>query len=440
MKNNIALLGTLITGAALLTTGCAPKNSVWKSIKNPQTTAQLKSFVAEKSAQAIAAAKTAGQPMPPEFKSFFAAAAQGDWPGVHNRFREFSRHAPQYELSGRTDMRLRGTEWGAVMETFGLLECLNGAGEKYSAAYGDDIIDSIPAGSIYFGGTDPGRFLVTGFEKSQVNADPFFVLTQNALADESYLQYLRSMYADKIYVPTAEDSQNCFHDYAADAQVRAQNHQLKPGENVKTTDGRLQISGLVSVMEINGLLAKVLFDKNPDRDFYLQESYPLDWMYPHLAPHGLIFKINRQPLAELSVETCQQDHDYWTHYVQPLIGDWLSDDTSVETVGAFVKKVFRQHDLTGFTGDPHFVQNQEACKMFSQLRGSLAHLYVWRLDQARTPAEQDRMARAADFAFRQALALWPNDLALTRRYVAFLNQQNRSSDAKWVGEMTIPQS
>ena len=64
-------------------------------------------------------------------------------------------------------------------------------------------------------------------------------------------------------------------------------------------NGRVQVSGQVAVMSINGLLAKVIFDKNPDREFYIEESFPLDWMYPHLEPHGLIMKINRQPLAEL---------------------------------------------------------------------------------------------------------------------------------------------
>ena len=78
-------------------------------------------------------------------------------------------------------------------------------------------------------------------------------------------------------------------------------------------------------MEINGLLVKTIFDKNPDREFYIEESFPLDWMYPNLEPHGLIIKINRQPLPELSDEIVQRDHDYWTKYIQPMIGDWLSD-------------------------------------------------------------------------------------------------------------------
>jgi len=97
----------------------------------------------------------------------------------------------------------------------------------------------------------------------------------------------------------------------ADAVQRLHNHQLKPGEDVKETDGRLQVSGQVAVMTINGLLAKIIFDKNPNREFYIEESFPLDWMYPYLEPHGLIMKINRQPPSELSDEIIRRDHDYW---------------------------------------------------------------------------------------------------------------------------------
>ena len=93
--------------------------------------------------------------------------------------------------------------------------------------------------------------------------------------------------------------------------------------SARMSNGRLQVSGQVAVMEINGLLAKIIFDKNPDREFYIEESFPLDWMYPHLEPHGLIMKINRQPLAGLSDEIIQKDNDYWIKYMTPMIGDWL---------------------------------------------------------------------------------------------------------------------
>ncbi len=418
----------IILGAVLVVSGCAKeKFSSWESFKNPEVVTQLKSFVEEKEAQANAATNA----VVPGYASFFAAAKKGDWLAVNNAFQDFRKHAGQYEHSGKTDERLRGTKWQAVIEVWGTLDSMAEGNEKYSALYANEIIGSIPPGSIYFGGTDPGRFLITGMEKSQVNADPFFLLTQNALADSTYLDYVRTMYGNQLYVPTAEDTEKCFRDYTADAQRRAQNHQLKPGENVQVDQqsGRVAISGQVAVMEINALLAKIIFDRNSNYDFYVEQSFPLDWMYPYLEPHGIILKLNRQPLAGLADTIVKQDHDYWTNLIQPMVGDWLNDDTTVQQVADFDNKVFLQHDLTGFTGDPQFVQSDYSCKMFSKERTSIAGLYVWRMSHATDPDQKQRMAREADFAFRQALALCPSSPEAKVGYADFLRSMNRDSDA-----------
>ena len=50
------------------------------------------------------------------------------------------------------------------------------------------------------------------------------------------------------------------------------------------TTAACQVSGQVAVMMINGLLCKVIFDHNPTNDFYVEESFPLDWMYPYETP------------------------------------------------------------------------------------------------------------------------------------------------------------
>ena len=92
------------------------------------------------------------------------------------------------------------------METWGALDAFGEGDEKYSMIFGTNIIASIPAGSIYFGGTEAGQFIITALQKSQVQADPFFTLSQSALADARYLEYLRGMYGTKIYMPTDEDS------------------------------------------------------------------------------------------------------------------------------------------------------------------------------------------------------------------------------------------
>ena len=428
------VLGAVIVYGGLVFVNFATQPTGSLSLfKDPVIAAQLRSFVAEKAAQAYAATN----PIPPEFKPFFKAAEKGDWLAVSNGFVEFRKHAGQYDHSGKIDERLRGTAWQAVMETWGALAAFGEGEEKYSAEFATNIVASIPPGSIYFGGTDPGRFLVTAFCKSQVNGDPFFVLTQNALADGTYLDYLHGMYGIKIYTPTAEDSQKCFQDYTQDVAARQKKNQLKPGEDVQIdADGKIQISGQVAVMQINGLLARIIFDNNPDRDFYVEESFPLDWMYPSLEPHGLIFKINRQPLPGLSYEIVGQDHDYWISLVRPMIGDWLTDDTSVEQVAAFVKKTFAQQDFSGFTGDRRFIQNDYSNKTFSKLRSAIAGLYAWRLDKAVGEQHKQRMAEAADFAFRQAWALCPNSPEAVFRYVNFLLSQNRISDALLVAETT----
>jgi hypothetical protein len=279
--------------------------------------------------------------------------------------------------------------------------------------------------------------------KSQVEGDPFFVLTQNALADKDYLAYLRSMYGGKIYTPTDDDSKSCYDEYLADAQARKKANTLRPGENIKEINGKLEASGQVSVMSINALLAKVIFDKNPDREFYLEESFPLKWMYPYLEPHGLILKINRRPLAALSEEAMQADHDYWTKYLTPIIGDWLKEDTSVREVCAFAEKTHLKHSFGGYKGDRELVHYVMAEKSLSKLRNSIASVYGWRLGvngdvssqyAPKSDAERLRLAKEADYAFRQAFALCPYSPETIYLYVNFLVSQQRRPDALLVAK------
>ena len=435
MKLSKLLSGSYLLAAAMLLGGCSKsQRHVYSEMKDPAVAAQLKRFVAEKQQQANG---STNEPAP-GFAPLFADAGKGDWLAVSNDFSALSRHAPQYWHSGSaSDERLTGTRWVAALEVYGAFESFAGGGEKYMAAFGHDIIESLPPGSVYFGGTDPGRFVVTAMCPSQVKGEPFFVLTQNALADGTYLDYLRQMYGDKLQLPSAEDSRKCFEDYSADAQKRAQNHQLKPGESVHTdASGKLQVSGQVSVMEINGLIAKTIFEKNPDHEFYLEESFPLEWMYPHLEPHGLIFKLNHQPAATLSDEVVQADREYWTKYTEPMIGGWLKENTPVATVTDFAAKTFGRHDFAGFKGDRRFIENTYAHKSFSKLRSSTAGLYAWRAEHDADAGDKERMAAAADFAFRQAWALCPYSPEAVYRYVNFLMTQKRMDDALLVAETT----
>src|SRR5881397_425668 len=148
MKTTLRSLGVVILGGGLFISGCANKHlTLFQSLRNPELAAQLKSFVAEKEAQANGATNK----MPSEFQAFFALAAKGDWPAVSNAFVELRKHAGPYERSGKIDGRLRDTAWEAVVETRGALEAFGVGDEKYSMLFGTNIIASMPRGSIYFG-------------------------------------------------------------------------------------------------------------------------------------------------------------------------------------------------------------------------------------------------------------------------------------------------
>jgi hypothetical protein len=426
----VALLAT-----ALFLAGC-DKNpaTLWLLDKSGAAT-QLKHFLAAQETLARSLAKHDGNRLPSSFDAFYQAAETGDWPDATILFGQMGKRLD-------ADPSLRGSWWSATLDAYGVFTAFP-PGDKYAVAFGQDIIQSIPDGAIYFGGTDPARFVVNALMASHAAGKPFFALSQNPLGDATYLRYLRAMYGGKIHMLTDEDLQTSLQAYTADAQRRLAHDQhfpnepkqLKPGEEVRLdSNGRVQLGGQMNVIGIRELLTKTIFDQNPEREFFIAEGFPLDWMYPHLEPHGLILKLNRRPLPELSDATVRRDRDFWTNYVAPLIGGWLKPDTTIEAVTAFAEKIHVKKDMSGFAGDPQFVQCEYWCENFSKLRSSLGGLYEWRAQHATDAGEKKRMADAADFAFRQAWALCPYSLETVFRYGSFLLSQNRRADALLVAE------
>lgn len=259
---------------------------------------------------------------------------------------------------------------------------------------------------------------------------------------------LGGVYPDReMYIATPEDSQRCFQEYMADAQRRMQAGQLKPGEDVKIIDNRVQVSGQVAVMNINGLLTKVMFDHNPKNEFFVEESFPLDWMYPHLTPFGVIMKINRQPLASLTEDVFQRDHQFWKQFSKRLTGDIIDYDTPLKQITDWIEKTYLRHDFNGFTGDRKFVHDDDAQKSFSKLRSSIGGIYAWRLNpdpnickpeyRPKSNEEYQRVLKEADFAFRQAFAFCPYSPEAVFRYAQLLLQTRRFDDALLVAETCL---
>ena len=410
--------------------------STW-SLERSAASSELKRFIAEKCAQVRAEPRAPEHPQSPASSSFFEAAERADWPGVFDAIVEMHR-AMREGRSRNAPWAVYPVEWAVVNEVGATLEEFAAGEEKFAIAFARDIINSIPPGSIYFGGTDSGRFLVTALSRSHINGEPFFTITQNALADHrSYLRYLRGMYGSRIYVPTEEDVTRARAEYEQDARRRQAEGKLLPGEILEEVGGKLELRGQISVMAINGLLTRLMFEKNPERDFYVEESFPLNWMYPHLSPHGLILKINRQPLSELPDQFVQCDREYWTRYIATIIGDWLSFETGLPEVIAFVDRIYLARNLSSFRGDPVYIQNEISQRSFSKLRSSIGGLYAWRAQAAQSLAEKERMLKEADFAFRQSFVLCPTSPETAFRYISLLLGQKRLDDAILLAEEAV---
>ena len=66
-----------------------------------------------------------------------------------------------------------------------------------------------------------------------------------------------------------------------------------------------------------------------------------------------------------------------------------------------------------------------------------------RVNASWTGANKDRMTRELDFAYRQTIALFPEDLETIRRYVNLLRDQKRTDDARQMleaGQQINPRS
>src|SRR5882724_4727660 len=392
----------------------------------------LARFATAKQTQVREYAQALTNKVPSIVWSLFDAVRVDDWQTATNLAARIDQASGRFPDSGTNEAfspALRTLIWPPISEMIGSHEQFHNWDNTLLRRFGNEIIDSIPRGSIYFGGTDPGRFVISVLSESHRDGKPFFTLTQNQLADQTYLAYLRKMYGGRIYIPTDDDSQTAFQDYLADAQARLKNGKLKPGEDVRIVDNRVQVSGQVAVMAINGLLVKIILNKNPSREFYIEESFPLEWMYPQLSIHGLIFQLHAKPIVGLNMEMVRTDQAYWKKLTGELVGDWITDSTSAKGVCDFVDKIFLRKDYEGFKGDLRFAKNEEAQKTFSKLRSSIAGLYIWRAEHARDAGEKSEAQRAADLALRQAYALCPYSPEALFRYTKLLTDLNRPDDA-----------
>ena len=273
--------------------------------------------------------------------------------------------------------------------------------------YGRDMLADLPKDAFVFGGTDPGRFVPTymilseSFEKPKHKRDPNFdrrdlyIITQNALADAFYNQYIRNHYSaerpqprgwvdrwlgrDKHY-PAAHLILPRQEDIMALYQGAIERRQKDPGAPDPNADPTV----------LNSMVAEWIWQRNKDqRPFFVEESFPMEWSYPNAVPHGLCYEIKRDLVPALSPEQVQADMEFWRQYIGKL------------------------------KADPGFVDDIDAQRSFSKLRNTGGNIYKWR-----------NMAGPAEQAYRQALELWPGNTETLNNFSDLLLRQGRSAELR----------
>ena len=273
--------------------------------------------------------------------------------------------------------------------------------------YGRDMLSDLPKDSFVYGGTDPGRFVPTymilseSFEPKKFKRDKNFdrrdlyIITQNALADAFYNQYIRNHYSterpaprgwvdkwlgrDKhfpkapLVLPRQEDIMAIY-------QGAMERRQREPGAPDPNSDPTV----------LNSMVGEWIWQRNKDqRHFFVEESFPMEWSYPNAVPHGLCYEIKRDPVPVLAPEQVASDMKYWREYIDHL------------------------------KADPGFEDDIDAQRSFSKLRNTGGNIYKWR-----------KMPEAAEQAYRQALELWPGNTETLNNFSDLLMQQNRVDELR----------
>lgn len=321
--------------------GRAGSSAAWSAsglAKSPEVARTAEEIVAGKVSQfardrrriAHAMAKRFKVELPPEVDQFFEAVGAGRWTEHNALFEKIKqlRDSGQYE-------GLR-TVFGPILEAQLVSECAHGWPAQKLLDYGQSILGSLQPGMVYVGGTDPGRGIPTLLNETS-EGDRHIVITQNGLADATYLQYVNFLYGDQLASLTPEETQRAFSDYLSDAQKRLlhdqqfpnEPKQVLPGEDIQFIDGanpgdekKVQVSGQVAVMAINERLLQAIMDKNPDLSFALEESFPLRSTYATAVPLGPIMELRAQNADEpFTPDRATQVLDYWQNFAQQLIAD-----------------------------------------------------------------------------------------------------------------------
>ena len=382
----------------------------------PDADPRLKLFAAQKCQQTEELAAQLHLNVLPEVRKFYRAAEAGDWNAVSNLYARIQRIAGMTN----TSLCLPATNVLSVPihETVGAYDTFTHWDGTLLHEYAAGILQSIPAGSVYFGGTDPGRFVITAF-RDIANAPDIFIITPKFIVPKygpvmsgnfsgvisgdlgtGYLDYLRLLYGGRLSVPAETDGQAAIQQYAKDfKERRASGEPVDPDEDVGLERGRVQVHGAKAAMNIDAIITQWIFDHNKDKhEFYIEESFVIPWMFPYLEPHGLILKVNKEPRAQFDPGTIRRDRDYWDQLIAKLLAD------------------------------PHFRGNEMARKTYSKMRSAIGGVYAYR-----------KLYEDAEYAYRQSIQLCSDSPEANFRTSQLLLEIGRHDEAITVLQQVLHQ-
>jgi tetratricopeptide (TPR) repeat protein len=142
----------------------------------------------------------------------------------------------------------------------------------------------------------------------------------------------------------------------------------------------------------NAAIAEWVFLNNRnEHPFFVEESHALTWSYPFAVPHGLIYRLNAEPLEQLPPEVVDADMKFWEATLERL------------------------------SMDARFAKDVTAPRVYSKLRQTTGNLYRFR-----------KRWGVAETAYRQALKLWPTNPEAVIALGDLLRQQGRGEEARQV--------
>lgn len=254
-------------------------------------------------------------------------------------------------------------------------------GRWFGWEFGHDMLKDLPKSSVVFGGTDPGRFVPTYMilgesgQPAALKRDPDFdrrdlyIITQNGVGEPLYRKYLADHYGLGRPAP-----KNAFERWLGRAETYPEKPLVFPTEEEIDTAVHKEIEDqskkdIFDPSVAHSVVTRLIWEKNRDaHEFFVEESFPLAWSYDYALPHGLCYRIMKDPQKEIPADVVAADMQFWDGYMQRLIND------------------------------PEFSKDYDAQRSFSKLRTTTGNLYKHR-----------KMSKEAEIAYRQSLILWPGN-------------------------------